>query len=220
MPGAGVGGHSPAALHELLAEARAAGFLGPGPLEPQIHHAEGFGAVARRLLPAGRVSLVDLGSGGGLPGLVVAVGWPDAEMALLEANGRRAAFLRRAVDRLGLAGRVRVREERAEVSGRLEGLRAGFDGALARSFGRPAVVAECAAPLLKPGGWLVVSEPPPTGADEGGDVRWPPEPLRQLGLEPEEVVHGDFEFRTLRQVGPCPERFPRRNGVPAKRPLF
>ncbi len=220
MPGAVEAGDSPAALHELLAEARAAGFLGPGPLEPQIHHAEGFATVARHLSPAGAVSLVDLGSGGGLPGLVVAVGWPDAAVALLEANGRRAAFLRRAVDRLGLATRVRVLEERAEVCGRQEGLRAGFDGALARSFGRPAVVAECTAPLLKPGGWLVVSEPPWTGSDEDHDVRWPTEPLRQLGLEPADVVHGDFEFRTLRQAGPCPERFPRRNGVPAKRPLF
>ena len=220
MPGADDGGHSTTDLHEVLAEARDAGFLGPGPLEPQIHHAEGFAAVARRLVPAGAASLVDLGSGGGLPGLVVAVGWPEAEMALLEANGRRAAFLRRAVDRLGLAGRVRVLEERAEDCGRRDGLRAGFDGALARSFGRPAVVAECAAPLLKPGVWLVVSEPPRTGPDEEPDVRWPPEPLRQLGLEPAEVVHADFEFRTLRQVVPCPERFPRRNGVPAKRPLF
>ena len=82
------------------------------------------------------------------------------------------------------------------------------------------MVAECAAPLLRPGGWLVVSEPPPTGPDEDPGGRWPAESLRQLGLEPADVVHGDFEFRTLRQIEPCPERFPRRNGVPAKRPLF
>jgi 16S rRNA (guanine527-N7)-methyltransferase len=207
-------------LHQLLSEARAAGFLGPGPIEPQLEHAEGFAAIARRLAPAGPATLVDLGSGGGLPGLVVARGWPEASVALLEANGRRAAFLRRAVDRLGLAGRVTVLEERAEVCGRQEGLRAGFNGALARSFGRPAVVAECAAPLLRVGGWLVVSEPPRTRpeADEGS--RWPATELLQLGLEPAEVVHEDFEYRTLRQTGPCPDRFPRRNGVPAKRPLF
>jgi 16S rRNA (guanine527-N7)-methyltransferase len=220
VPGADEGGRSPAVLHQLLSEARAAGFLGPGPIERQLEHAEGFAAIARRLAPAGPATLVDLGSGGGLPGLVVARGWPEASVALLEANGRRAAFLRRAVDRLGLAGRVTVLEERAEVCGRQEGLRAGFDGALARSFGRPAVVAECAAPLLRVGGWLVVSEPPRTRpeADEGS--RWPATELLQLGLEPAEVVHEDFEYRTLRQTGPCPDRFPRRNGIPAKRPLF
>ncbi len=224
MPGADEGGRSPTVLHQLLSEARAAGFLGPGPIEPQLEHAEGFAAIARRLAPAGPATLVDLGSGGGLPGLVVAGGWPDASVALLEANGRRAAFLRRAVDRLGLGGRVTVLEERAEVCGRQQGLRAGFDGAMARSFGRPAVVAECAAPLLRVGGWLIVSEPPRTGPETDPETdlgsRWPAAELLQLGLEPAEVVHEGFEYRTLRQAGPCPDRFPRRNGVPAKRPLF
>ena len=171
MPGADEGGRSPTPLRELLAEARALGFLGPGPLDPQIRHAQGFAAIARRLSEdragdgAGR--LVDLGSGGGLPGLVVATDWPEVTLALLEANGRRAAFLRRAVERLGLESRVSVLEERAEVCGREPGSRAAFDGALARSFGRPAVLAECAAPLLKVGGWLLVSEPPHSDDEEG-----------------------------------------------------
>ncbi len=220
MAGAGEGGHSPTVLYEILTEARAAGFLGPGPLERQVGHAEGFAAIARRLSPAGPARLVDLGSGGGLPGLVVAADWAEASVALVEANARRAAFLRRAVEHLGLPGRVSVLEERAEVCGRQGDLRAGFDGALARSFGRPAVVAECAAPLLKVGGWLIVSEPPRSEVEGDQEARWPAEPLWQLGLEPAELIHEGFEYRTLRQAGPCPDRFPRRNGVPAKRPLF
>ena len=151
---------------------------------------------------------------------MVATEWPDASVALLEANGRRAAFLRRAVERLDLEGRVSVLEERAEVSGREPGLRGDFDGVLARSFGRPAVLAECAAPLLRVEGWLLVSEPPRSDPQDGQDARWPAEPLRQLGLEPAEVIHEGFEYRTLRQREPCPDRFPRRNGVPAKKPLF
>jgi 16S rRNA (guanine527-N7)-methyltransferase len=220
VPGADEGGHSPTLLHELLADARALGFLGPGPLEPQIRHAQGFTAVARRLSEGGPVHLADLGSGGGLPGLVVAAEWPEATLVLIEANGRRAFFLRQAVERLDLEARVSVVEERAEVCGRDATLRAGFDGVLARSFGRPAVLAECAAPLLRTGAWLLVSEPPLPGGTDGQDDRWPPEPLRQLGLHPAEVVHEGFEYRVLRQVEACPERFPRRNGVPAKRPLF
>ncbi len=225
MPGAHEGGHSPTVLHELLAEARDLGFLGPGPLDPQIRHAEGFVAIARRLSAGGSRRLVDLGSGGGLPGLVLAAEWPEATVALVEANGRRAAFLRRALERLGLAERADVLEERAEVCGRTNGLRAGFDGVVARSFGRPAVVAECAAPLLKVGGWLLVSEPPssPLENEDGPgnqDPRWPADPLRQLGLEPAQILHEGFEYRVLTQAAPCPEGFPRRNGVPAKRPLF
>jgi 16S rRNA (guanine527-N7)-methyltransferase len=220
VPGADAGGHSPTPVQELLKEARALGFLGPGPLDPQIRHAQGFAAIARRLCGHGSGRLVDLGAGGGLPGLVVATDWPEVTVALLEANGRRAAFLRRAVERLGLEARVSVLEERAEVCGRERGSRAGFDGVLARSFGRPAVVAECAAPLLKVGGWLLVSEPPRSEDEDRQDTRWPTEPLRQLGLEPAEVIHEGFEYRTLRQRELCPDRFPRRNGVPAKKPLF
>ena len=220
MPGADEGGFSPTLMNDLLRDARALGFLGPGPLDPQVRHARGFATIGRRLSPAGSPRLVDLGSGGGLPGLVVAAEWPEVTVALLEANGRRAAFLRRAIERLGFEGRVSVLEERAEVCGREPGLRAGFDGTLARSFGRPAVAAECAAPLLKVGGWLLVSEPPRSESGEEGDSRWPAAPLRQLGLQPAEVLHEGFEYRLLRQAEACPERFPRRNGVPAKKPLF
>jgi 16S rRNA (guanine527-N7)-methyltransferase len=214
----------PTPLHEVLAEARTAGFLGPGALEAQIRHAEGFAAATRRLAAEGPETprVVDLGSGGGLPGLVVAETWPEVVMVLLDASRRRADFLRRAVDRLSLSGRVTVLAERAEVCGRQEEFRGAFDGVLARSFGRPAVVAECAAPLLKVGGWLLVSEPPASDGvtrSEGG-ARWPAEALQLLGLESSELVHQAFEYRALRQVASCPDRFPRRNGVPAKKPLF
>ena len=222
MPGADAGGHSPTPLFELLEEARRAGFLGPGPIGPQVRHAEGFTTVVGRLIDTVSPRLVDLGSGGGLPGLVVATGRPDASLLLIDASVRRTAFLSRAVDRLGLADRVSVLQERAEVCGRQAAFRGAYDAVLSRSFGRPAVAAECGAPFLKVGGWLVVSEPPApvSGQGAGEEPRWPAEPLSQLGLRPTEVVHESYDYRALRQVEPCPERFPRRNGVPAKRPLF
>jgi 16S rRNA (guanine527-N7)-methyltransferase len=232
---AGPPGPAATLLLAVLEEARAAGFLGPGPVDAHLRHAEGFVAVGRQLWPDGPTPpvLLDLGSGAGLPGLVVAIEWPAAILVLLDAQGRRTAFLTDTVRRLGLEARVSVRRERAETAGRDPAVRGHFDGVLARSFGRPAVVAECAAPLLKPGGWLVVSEPPgddtPTSVedlsgdrpgDPRGPTRWPPEPLRQLGLVPERLVHEEFDYQTLRQADPCPERFPRRDGVPGKRPLF
>lgn len=224
----------PPQLRQILEEARAAGFLGPGSVERHLRHAQGFVALCRRLWPDGTTppALLDLGSGGGLPGLVIAAQWPEATLVLLDAQGRRTTFLSDAVRRLGVAGRVSVRQDRAETAGRDPGLRRHFDGVLARSFGRPAVVAECAAPLLKAGGWLVVSEPPDDPspdestaastdtADPHRPVRWPADPLRQLGLVPDRLVHESFGYQLLRQADPCPERFPRRVGVPAKRPLF
>ena len=220
-------------LLEILEDARAAGFLGPGPVETHLRHAEGFVAVCRHLWPDGPTPpvLLDLGSGAGLPGLVVATRWPEATVVLLDAQRRRTAFLDDAVRRLGLGGRVTVRQDRAEVAGRDPLARGRFDGVLARSFGRPAVVAECSAPLLRQGGWLVVSEPPSEGpaapsarpdlaTDPSGPARWPAAPLAELGLVPEQLIHEEFDYQTLRQADPCPERFPRRDGLPAKRPLF
>jgi 16S rRNA (guanine527-N7)-methyltransferase len=220
----------PPLLRQILEEARAAGFLGPGPVDAHLRHAEGFVTVCRRLWPDGVTPpvLLDLGSGGGIPGLVVATRWPEATLVLLDSQGRRTAFLSDAVRRLGFGDRVSVLHQRAEGAGRDPSIRGHFDGVLARSFGRPAVVAECAAPLLKSGGWLVVSEPPgdtpddPAGStpESPGPVRWPAEPLRQLGLVPDLLVHEDFDYQTLRQADPCPDRFPRRDGVPTKRALF
>jgi 16S rRNA (guanine527-N7)-methyltransferase len=218
----GTNGGKTRELQDVLAEAKKAGFLGPGPVERQLRHARGFAAIARRLSSRApgeqTLKLADLGSGGGLPGLVVASEWVDVALDLVEANGRRAAYLRLALNRLGLGGQARVVEERAESCGRDETMRGTFDGVTARSFGRPGVVAECAAPLLKPGGWLLVSEPP--SGEERQDRRWPEGPLRLLGLVPEELVQGEFEYQILRQTELCPDRFPRRVGVPAKRPIF
>jgi 16S rRNA (guanine527-N7)-methyltransferase len=220
VPATGEGDGPRTELEQVLSEARQAGFLGPGPLGPQYRHAEGFAALARRLSPTSS-RLLDLGSGGGLPGLVVALAWPEATVVLLDGNRRRAGFLAGAVERLDLGGRVNVVHQRAEVAGRDPQLRAGFAGVLARSFGPPAVLAECAAPFLRVGGWVVVSEPPagPSGTDEGSG-RWPAEPLAQVGLVPDEVVQDEFSYQVLRQRTLCPERYPRRDGVPAKRPLF
>lgn len=158
----------------------------------------------------------DLGSGGGIPALLLAVRFPGTNWVLCEAAARRSAFLRRAVTRLGLEDRVEVREERAEVTGRDPAVRGRLDLVVARSFGRPAVVAECAAPLLRIGGRLVVSEPP-----GGRGERWPSEGLALLGLRPRPAATAPAgTFQVLEQSGPCSARFPRRVGVPAKRPLF
>jgi 16S rRNA (guanine527-N7)-methyltransferase len=231
-------GIAPGALQEVLEAARQAGFLGPGPIDLHLRHAEGFETLARRVTDADSPRLLDLGSGGGLPGLVVAGRWPEATMVLLDANERRAQFLDRAVVTCGLQQRVSVVHQRAEIYGRDPACRATFDGVVVRSFGTPAVVAECAAPLLRVGGWVIVSEPPgdqsadtPTSgsgtvqghgkgvlAEESG--RWPADLLEPLGLRPTETVRTEFGYQILRQISLCPDRFPRRNGVPSKKPLF
>ncbi|HEY2214412.1 MAG TPA: RsmG family class I SAM-dependent methyltransferase [Acidimicrobiales bacterium] len=223
MPDTEPGGLVPPALREVLNEAREFGFLGPGPVETHIQHAEGFVALARRHSPAtgDAARILDLGSGGGLPGLVLAVMWPDCSVVLLDAAVRRTGFLREAVIRCGLEARVTVITERAEIAGRDPELRGSFDGVVVRSFGPPAVVAECAAPFLRVGGCVVVSEPPESPDDPtGASIRWESPGLAQVGLETVESVRETYGYEVLRQRELCPDRFPRRNGKPAKSPLF
>jgi 16S rRNA (guanine527-N7)-methyltransferase len=215
-------------LQKVLLAAREAGFLGPGPIERHYLHALGFVKLARRVEPVvANPRILDLGSGGGLPGLVVAQQWPAAHLVLLEANQRRAQFLERSVRACGLEDRVSVVQERAEIAGRDPSYRGAFDGVVVRSFGPPAVVAECAAPLLRVGGWLIVSEPPSDREGNGDNEttpedpgRWPADKLAQFGLEPVSFVRNDFGYQILKQQQQCPEQFPRRNGIPSKRPLF
>ena len=199
-------------LIAVLEEARDRfGFLGPGPVVDHVTHAEAYASALDEVPDR----VVDLGSGAGLPGLVLARVWVASTIALVDAEARRVDFLRRAIERLGLGDRVTAQHARAEDLGRAEGWRGQHDAVVARSFGPPAVVAECASPLLRVGGALVVSEPP-----EPDPGRWPPDALRRLGLTGPTVTTTEPRLAVLRQAEPCPERFPRRAGVPERRPLF
>ena len=201
-------------LDEVLGDAQDLGFFSPQPITRQRELAEGL--VPRiRALVGEEPRTLDLGAGGGLPGLVLAHELPAMCLTMLDANGRRCAFLREAVQRLELAN--------ADVlEGRAEGLvdearREAFDLVVARGFGPPAATAECASPYLKVGGYLLVTEPPEAGETAR---RWSSEGLAGLGLGPAELQAGSPAAVAMRKDSPTPERFPRRDGVAAKRPLF
>jgi 16S rRNA (guanine527-N7)-methyltransferase len=199
------------ALLELLAAAREQHFLGPGDVGAHVEHSLAFAS----LIPAAPDRAVDLGSGAGIPGLVLALLWPMSTWVLVDANIRRTGFLRHAIDSLELDGRVLVAANRAEILGRAAEWRGMADLVVARGFGPPAVVAECAAPLLRLGGALVVAEPP-----GGAPDRWPAPDLALLGLVAAGATTTPVALQRLVQVEPCPDRYPRRVGIPSKRPLF
>jgi 16S rRNA (guanine527-N7)-methyltransferase len=194
-----------AGLLRLLEEARDLGFLGPGPVTFHVEHARAYLPLLEDVADAA----LDLGAGGGIPGLVLATERPDLTWVFLDAMQKRTAFLERAVDRLGLRNVV-VRTARAEE---VPDLRGAFDAVVARSFAAPPVTAECAAPLLRVGGRLIVSEPP-----DGGPDRW--QGAGVLGLRAPTLVPGPPALVVLVQASPCPPHFPRRTGIPAKRPLW
>lgn len=202
------------ALRDVLECSRDLGFLGPGRVEDHIEHARAF----LPLLDYSR-RVVDLGSGGGVPGLVLACELPSLEMVLVDAMDKRCRFLRGAVPALGLEDRVRVEHGRAEDLARRPALRRAFDTVVARSFGPPAVTAECAVGFLDgPGARVLVSEPPRT---ETSRERWPAAGLGLLGLVPDGRVDcGSASIQVLRLVELPDDRYPRPTGRPGKRPLF
>jgi 16S rRNA (guanine527-N7)-methyltransferase len=200
----------PPALVTVLAEARRLGHLGGESVDAHIAHARRFLAA----VPDGTRSVLDLGSGGGIPGLVLASDRPEWNVVLLDRRSQRTDFLRRAVGRLGLHNVGVVTGEAAVVAHHGEH-RGCYDVVVARSFGPPAATAEAAAGFLRPGGVLVVSEPPEPHAG-----RWPADGLATLGLVPDDP-HSDEPplegFRRVRAARACPGTFPRRRPLP---PLF
>jgi len=160
--------------------------------------------------------IVDLGSGAGLPGLVLAIARPEAEVVLVESVGKKCAWLERTVTALGLEN-VRVVCARAE-----ELDEAPFDVVTARALASLSVLCEYAAPLLREGGSLVAWKGAVDAQEDADGLH----AAKVLGLERGEVravaPYAGSERRTLhvfRKISPTPPGYPRRPGMAAKRPL-
>ena len=159
---------------------------------------------------------LDLGSGGGVPGLVLALEWPGSRATLLDARQLSEAWIIEAAERLGISDRIETVCDRAETAGRDPRFREMFPLVVARGFAAPAVTAECGSAFLRPGGRLSVSEPP--GSDA---ARWPAGSLETVALGPADIVtEGEATFAVLQKTGRLDDRWPRRVGQPRRRPLW
>ena len=209
----------------MLEESKRLGFLGPGPISDHIDHAHRFlpplddlSSQSSSVGGAGGLRFVDLGAGGGLPSLPILVARPSYSAVLLDAIQKRCSFLVWAAGRLGIANRVDVWSGRAEEIGHEDRARFGFDAVVARGFGPPASTVECGAPLLRPGGRLVISEPPE-------EREWPAEPLASIGLVLETEQSGGrpggvVVLRRGEEIATIADHYPRRIKVQQRTPLF
>jgi 16S rRNA (guanine527-N7)-methyltransferase len=204
-----------AQLLEVLVDAQSQGFLGPGDPKSHLSHALGFADAVQSCGPPPD-RFTDLGTGGGVPGLVLAALWPEAEAGLIESSARRCAALRAWIEQLGLEDRVEVFEGRADSWARNPSVRESFDLVTARSFARPGITAEIGSGLARIGGLLVVSEPP-----SGSDERWPKDLVGELGFAPAvAVVARDAHYACLRKTQAAGDKVPRQAARLRKRPLF
>ena len=146
--------------------------------------------------------VVDVGSGGGSPGIPLAVALPDREVTLLEANARKVQFLEHAASDFANVRVLRGRAEEQELDR--------FGVAVAKALASPPVALEWCLPLVRPGGAVVLWVGPK--ADFG-----------QLAQAAEQLAGGRPEERSglavVPKVGPTPPGFPRRPGIARKRPL-
>ncbi|MFM9017927.1 MAG: 16S rRNA (guanine(527)-N(7))-methyltransferase RsmG [Actinomycetota bacterium] len=162
------------------------------------------------------MGIVDIGSGGGFPGIALAAALPDVPITLVESEQRKADWLRRAA-----AGfpNVRVVAERSETLARDEP--AAFPVAVARAVGSLPVVMELAAPLLSPGGHLVAWR----GRRDADDAGAAATAADELGLTPTPDIDVtpipgvSRYFSVWGKTGATPDRYPRRPGMAAKRPI-
>ena len=166
--------------------------------------------------------LADVGAGAGFPGVVLAVALPRARVDMIESTSRKCAVIDRLTQAAGLDNEI-VRaipmraEERAAWGGRES-----YDVVTARAVGPLPVLVEYAAPLLAPDGVLVAWK----GTRDPDEEARGAKASAEVGLEPEAVVEvhpwpgaRDRNLVVYRKVADTPERFPRRPGMAAKRPL-
>jgi 16S rRNA (guanine527-N7)-methyltransferase len=168
-------------------------------------------------------SLVDVGSGGGLPGLPINIVEPRLRTTLVEATAKKARFLRRAAEILGL-DRVEIVNVRVEEIARTDEHRGFYEVATVRAVARLSVVAEYCVPLLRVGGYAISMK----GRLEDEEIHEGGRAADKLGARLSHLIRvprlpelGEKArcLVILEKVDKTPEKYPRNVGVPAKKPL-
>jgi 16S rRNA (guanine527-N7)-methyltransferase len=164
---------------------------------------------------------IDIGAGAGFPGLPVKIARPQMSLTLLEASGKKTRFLERVVALLGLES-VEVVKGRAEDLAHGPGHREAYDAAFARAVADLVVLVEYALPLTRIGGLFVAQK----GVRVEGEVEAAREAIEILGGELKELtevflpgLEAPRHLVVVQKVAPTPQKYPRRPGIPAKRPL-
>lgn len=165
--------------------------------------------------------LIDIGSGAGFPGLVLKIAYPNLQLTLVDSVGKKTDFCRHVVKTLGLEN-VEILQDRAENIGQLPNYREQYDWAVARAVATLPVLAEYLLPLVRVGGRMLAMK----GESGPAESHASEHALQMLGGHLRQLLKvtlpGVAEERYLvivDKVAATPARYPRRVGIPSKRPL-
>jgi len=165
-------------------------------------------------------NVLDIGSGAGFPGIPLKIVFPETTLTIVESRQKRAHFLELVVERLGLDGVV-VRLQRIEGFGQNQKNREFYDIVLARAVASLNVLLEYAIPTLTIGGRLIAYK----GRKKDLEIEEAKPALIELGAEIEDVLSLDIEpgkdrsLVVVRKLNSTPAQYPRRQGIPSKRPI-
>lgn len=204
--------------YESLLSDAPPGLLGPKERDQAHAHIEDSLAGLQFVLECAPESLIDVGSGAGLPGIPLAICLPDCSTVLVEAEQRKARFLESCRDELGLTARILVCAERVESLGSGT-TRESFSVATCRALAAPIVAAEYLAPMVQVGGTVFIwtsNQLAATASWAGGKALGLADPVIHPAPS---VLRGDGVVVALAKLCATNERFPRRIGVAKKRPL-
>jgi len=171
--------------------------------------------------PEAAPRMIDIGTGGGFPGIPAAIALPNATVTLLDATQKKIRFLQDLTASLALP-HVSGVSDRAESLGQHPSHRATYDWALLRAVAAANVCAEYALPLLKLNGTAILHRGQWTAAEEDDLNR----ALKTLGGKliatnpvTTPLSHNQHHYLQIQKVAPTPDRFPRAIGIPKQRPL-
>lgn len=172
-----------------------------------------------QFLPEGAIHCVDVGSGAGFPGIPVKIARPEIAMTLVESVGKKADFLSAVVEKLSLKD-VDVIRERAEILGQNEAYRERYDIALSRAAAKLTAALEYTLPLVKVGGCAILFQ----GRVSMEDLNGIKGVFDVLGgsvadVEPYRLECSERALVRVEKTAPTARDYPRRPGLPRKRPL-